>query len=202
VIIYINGIEADITLDTEKTLGDVLASLDREFDAHDAAIIGVELEGSQIPEADIDNALGRDIAGIQTLSLAVMTAPEVLEAMKGLCADFEALAARLEDVPVQLQSGKQGDAATAIRDAADTINTFCFYGRALNLFGGAEAGQGKFDSLLVEGKPLADFFADFTPILQDFCGALENSDIVMIGDLAEYEIKPRVSALANALESW
>ena len=46
----------------------------------------------------------------------------------------------------------------------------------------------------------SDFFADFQPILKDFEDALKNNDTVTVGDLAEYEICPRLISIAETLE--
>ena len=45
-----------------------------------------------------------------------------------------------------------------------------------------------------------EFFNDFSPILADFEEALKNNDQVMIGDLSEYEICPRLQAISQALK--
>ena len=37
------------------------------------------------------------------------------------------------------------------------------------------------------------------PIFNDLNGAMENGDTVLLGDLAEYEISPRLKALADAV---
>ncbi len=46
-----------------------------------------------------------------------------------------------------------------------------------------------------------EFFADFSPILIDFEQALQNNDTVLIGDLSEYEICPRLKAISEALNN-
>ena len=50
-------------------------------------------------------------------------------------------------------------------------------------------------------KTVGDFFQDFMPILSDFEQAVESGDTVLIGDLAEYEISPRLSAIAKTLNT-
>jgi hypothetical protein len=46
------------------------------------------------------------------------------------------------------------------------------------------------------------FFPELAPLLKGFCEAMENNDIVLTGDLAEYEVKPRILAIAQALASF
>ena len=52
----------------------------------------------------------------------------------------------------------------------------------------------------IEDKSFNDFFADCSPILQDFEQALQNNDSVLIGDLSEYEICPRLRSISEALK--
>ena len=51
----------------------------------------------------------------------------------------------------------------------------------------------------VSFKNLSDFLSDLSPILKDFSDALENSDSVLLGDLSEYEICPRLESLSKAI---
>ena len=53
----------------------------------------------------------------------------------------------------------------------------------------------------MSGMNFKDFFADFSPILKDFEDALQNNDTVMLGDLSEYEICPRLHEISKALKS-
>jgi hypothetical protein len=191
--IYINGNEADITLETEKTVGDVLYAFDEEAAKQNAVIAGVEIDGERITDERMEADFQKEISTVEKLALSVITSEEVKQSLKAICAEFEQTAERLAEVPVQLQSGKQLDASKTIRDTADIIDEFCYWGRILVLF------RLEFETFLVDRKTLPDFFADFTPVLQDFCKAFENDDIVLIGDLAEYEIKPRILLLADAL---
>ena len=51
------------------------------------------------------------------------------------------------------------------------------------------------------GMNFKDFFAEFSPILEDFEDALQNNDTVMLGDLSEYEICPRLKDISKALKA-
>ena len=51
----------------------------------------------------------------------------------------------------------------------------------------------------MDGKDLSDFFEDFYGILKDFEQALSEKDTVTVGDLAEYEISPRLQQIIDSL---
>ena len=57
-----------------------------------------------------------------------------------------------------------------------------------------------FKNFNMNGMNFKDFFADFSPILKDFEDALQNNDTVMLGDLSEYEICPRLKEISKALK--
>ena len=56
-----------------------------------------------------------------------------------------------------------------------------------------------FKNTTIDDMPFNQFFADFQPVLSDFEQALQNNDSVLIGDLSEYEICPRLKAISTAL---
>ena len=99
----------------------------------------------------------------------------------------------MENVPLALQTGKDNEANGDIKILANAVEDFCHTATFASLFE-------EFSLIRVEEKPLSEFFADFSPILEDFEEALKTGDTVGIGDLAEYEICPRLKSLADALE--
>ena len=58
-----------------------------------------------------------------------------------------------------------------------------------------------YSKLLIDGKEIGTFFSEFAPVLSDFEKALETKDTVTVGDLAEYEISPRLDKLAAAIKA-
>ena len=85
-------------------------------------------------------------------------------------------------------------ASTVIKNLADSIEDFCRIAALASLF---EA----YSNITIDGKPFKEFFADFSPVLNDFEQALKANDTVSVGDLAEYEICPRLLAIAKTLEN-
>ena len=53
----------------------------------------------------------------------------------------------------------------------------------------------------IDGVNVHDFFGDFLNILAEFEDAIKNSDSVMLGDLAEYEITPRIESIITMIDS-
>ena len=108
---------------------------------------------------------------------------------------FEELANQMEAVPVALQSGKNLEVSESIKKLADSINQFCHIATLASLF------PETFTNTSMNGMNFKDFFAEFSPILKDFEDALQNNDTVMLGDLSEYEICPRLKDISKALKA-
>ena len=101
----------------------------------------------------------------------------------------------MEGVPVALQSGKNAEVSESIKRLADSIEQFCHVATLASLF------PETFSTSSLNGISFKDFFAEFSPILKDFEDALQNNDTVMLGDLSEYEICPRLKEISKALQS-
>ena len=101
----------------------------------------------------------------------------------------------LKQIPVKFQAGKDNEANSIITSLADLIDNICHTASLSALF------PQKFGKIKIEGKTFVEFFADLSPVLKDFEQAIESKDTVLLGDLAEYEISPRLDSLADALEA-
>lgn len=192
--LYVNGNKIDITLENEKTVGDVLRGMEEEFAQNEATTISIVLNGCKIEADAFDKAAEEPLSDSTKLELTVISVAELKEsfAFEGKIA--RELAENLEQIPVQLQSGKDKEAGTIISRLADLVDGFCKTASLASLFPDLYA------SIQIDGKKLSEFFSDFSAILTDFKQALEDKDTVLIGDLAEYEISPRLHAIADAVQ--
>jgi hypothetical protein len=184
--ILVNDVKLDFSLEKEQSLGDVLVSLEEWLSEGGAAVIGVAADGEPLEGDALKAAAGRPLAGVGTLAVRAITAEElrgVLQAQEGA---LRSLAAKLENLPVLLQGGSRAGAADILRLTADTLGEFCETARFCDLFGGTFT-------------VLVPLLAELPALFGDFCTAIEEGDLVLTGDLGEYEIRPRVLALADAL---
>jgi hypothetical protein len=56
------------------------------------------------------------------------------------------------------------------------------------------------ENVTIEGQPLAAFIEAFTALLKELLTAYENKDVVLVGDVSEYEISPGLLKLYAAIE--
>ena len=191
---YVNNEKLDIVLEHEKTVGDVLKSFETECAKNNATTINICLNGKNIGAEEFDSIFEEPLKDDTKLSLVVVTETEIIESFKNQKTECENLSTALLDLPVKLQSGKDGEATAMISKLADFIEKFCHSATLSALF------ESLYKKLSIDGKNVNEFFQEFSEILNDFEGAIAQKDTVFMGDLAEYEISPRLEAISKTIE--
>lgn len=193
--LYLNEQKLDITLEDEKTVGDVLRSFEQTASQNKCATVGIKIDGKQIEAQDFDKAADQPIESAKRIDLTVVSEDAVADAFKKASADIKDTVELLTQIPAQLQNGGDSKAKASIARLADVVDNFCHIIALSTLF------PERFAAINIDGKNLSAFFEDFMPIFNDLNGALSNGDTVTLGDLAEYEISPRLTALAAAVKN-
>ncbi len=192
--LFMNGEKIDATLENEKTVGDILKSFELTCEENDAAVIGIIINGKNVTADDFDEISKEEIKDSTKIEFSVVTKQTIADSFKKTADLFKKLEQEMKKIPVQFQNGKEKEANLSIKSLADSIEDFCHIAALASLFK-------EYSIVSIDGKPFNDFFADFSPILSDFEQALKDNDTVTIGDLAEYEICPRLQAIAETLEN-
>ena len=192
---YINGQKVDVQIEDEQTIGDVLKSFESTCEENDAAVIGITVNGKLITAEIFDEEASKALEKDTKFEFSIITKNEIKESFIRLSELFTQLADQMEGVPVALQSGKNLEVSESIKKLADIIDQFCHIATLASLF------PDTFDTGNLNGINFKDFFAEFSPILKDFEDALQNNDTVMLGDLSEYEICPRLKEISEALKT-
>jgi hypothetical protein len=97
--------------------------------------------------------------------------------------------ARLIDLPLDIQTGKDGR-------TAQTIQIFAALAEKIIRVFGLLAAQG----FLAEEPPLKELIFQFGETVGELLTAYEKYDTVLVGDLTEYEMAPRLQELYAAIE--
>ncbi|MDR2020331.1 MAG: hypothetical protein LBQ14_06165 [Treponema sp.] len=271
--ITINGVPADITLETEKTIEDLLSGLENWLEGSGHYLSGLTVDGEVIGVEGVDSALGLSLEQIKTLDIKTSTwfllALEALYTLRNTLNDYEAasfeeqkslasgwaesaaarflaeklpdlsvkagktfageglspgeirflteerireienprqelgraepvlteIVKRLEDLPLDVQTGKDGR-------AAETVSLFTGISEKIFRLLPLLKSQGLDpDSLEVEGVPFKAFLEEFTAAVKELLAAYETKDAVLAGDLAEYELAPRLGKFYAVIKS-
>lgn len=192
---FVNNEKLDITLQDETTVGDVLKAFEISCQENHLATIGIILNGKEIPAENFDSILDTPLEDTTKIEVSVISELAIKENFKELSKDFSNLIDLLKQIPIEMQSGKDANAKQTIIKLSDVMNSFCSLLTWSSLF------PETFENITIDQKTIPDFLADLSQILSDFKGALENSDSVLIGDLAEYEICPRLELICKTLDN-
>jgi hypothetical protein len=268
--ISINGKPADITLENEKNLGDILSGLEQWLSGSGSRLSGLSINGEKIGAGQIAACLGLEISALESLDIVVSPwrelAAEALETLRRTCALYGAasfeergeieqywrespaaaflsqeipemagfagrtlkgeglspadlgllaeerirelgdpraeiaaaeslvsgIAGRMEDLPLDIQTGRDGR-------AAETMQLFSRMGEKLLRLFSILKTCGSLGAFTVDGRSEKDFMDDFGAALKELAAAYENRDSVLVGDLSEYELAPRLLQFYSAL---
>jgi hypothetical protein len=271
--IRINGKTADITLEAEQTLGELLAGIEDWLRPSGYALSGLRINGTSVGAASIAEAFTRNLWDIETLDIETSNWPDLTmealfsvqdtigayqdasfeekrhipedweesaaatflsgndpdlfqgilktlkgeglspEQLRGIIGErirelkdplmelhtieplIEGIAKRLEDLPLDIQTGKDSRAAETVQ-LFSTITEKLFRLFSLLQFQGPAAETGT-----INGLPLHDFIEEFSAALRELLAAYEVKDAVLIGDLAEYELAPRLRSFYAAINT-
>jgi hypothetical protein len=271
--ITINSVSADITLETEKTIRDLLSGLEDWLEGSGHYLSGLTVDGNVIGAGGVAAALDLPLEQIGVLDIKTSTwslfALETLYTLRNTLIDYEAasfeeqkslvygwtesaaarflaekfpdlstragktfagegfspgeirflveerireienprqelgragpalteIVKRLEDLPLDIQTGKDGRAAETV-SLFTGISEKIFRLLPLLKFQGLDL-----DSLEVEGAPFKIFLEEFAAAVKELLAAYETKDAVLAGDLAEYELAPRLGKFYAVLKS-
>jgi len=265
--IKINGRTADITIDNEKTVAEVMAGIEQWLSGSGHRLSGLSIDGQSADLSSLDIVFAKEIDTINTIDILTMAITELavisivnlladidefdnlsydgrinfytnwkerpqavfaLEQMPDLYSFFEAAflngalssqtlrsiteerlreiqtpvdefsnlrplleetCTRLTDLPLDIQTGKDAKAAQTIQIFSGiTEKVFRVY-KQLEI-------QGYIPETAAE-KNLTQQIYDFNGMVKELLTAYEKNDTVLIGDLAEYEIAPRLAEIYN-----
>jgi hypothetical protein len=103
------------------------------------------------------------------------------------------ICARLEDFPLDIQTGKDAR-------ASETVNVFSGVAeKILRVYHTLKIEGFPVTEITVDNMPINDYIKEFSNALKELLNAYEKRDTVLIGDLAEYEMAPRLRGLHAAV---
>ncbi|MCL1813475.1 MAG: hypothetical protein FWG29_08150 [Treponema sp.] len=282
--IKINGKPADITLETEKTVSEVVAGIHQWLEGSGFLVSGIEIDGIGYGSLSLDTALALPVEGISVIDIKTSGWADLLmEALTGIVNDLELyeradaaerkkfteqwaasapalflkdheknlyslvfktledassevsqtafaaaisllterireiknpieemkilhpltedIAKRLEDLPLDMQTGKDSKAAETISIFSSLVEKIF---RLIFLFRYFKTDIESIEVPSMNGTEtlkINDYIGEFSAALKELISAFENKDTILVGDLAEYELAPRLRCLSDALNS-
>jgi len=103
------------------------------------------------------------------------------------------ICARLEELSLDIQTGKDAR-------AAETVRTFSGIGEKIfRIFNMLKLAGFPVGEITVENASITAYITEFDTALRELLAAYEQHDTVLVGDLAEYEMAPRLHHLHTAI---
>ena len=112
------------------------------------------------------------------------------EALRSITDKLHTSAEEISEVSVLLQSGKDKQAMDYVVKFSDLTQRFF---RIITALG--DLGKIQLNSIKIQGKKSSEFYHELNDILNQLLDAFHVQDSVLIGDLLEYEIAPRMEIL-------
>ena len=269
--ITINGADADIRPETEKTVGEVLCALEAWLDDSGFRLSGLSIDGETASVGSMEECFERNIDTINTLDVRTSSLPQLIaECLLNVMQDIDAfegavfeerrpfaenwkkspearllaeqnpdlfdwalktfsgegaspqalrtlaeerlqelrdpagemrrtvplvseVCARLEEFPLDIQTGKDAR-------AAETVNVFSGVAeKVFRVFNVLKMEGFPVGEIMVEATPISTCISEFNAALRELLAAYEHRDTVMAGDIAEYEMAPRLHRLHAAI---
>jgi len=163
------------------------------FSAEEASFI--DAFGERLAAGSIGSDIGplaENLAAFFGERLAELRDPA--EAMMAAARLFDAIKDDLSEVPVRLQTGKDAEAMRTVVLAVELINKTV---RIMPEFVRTSSAA----PLEAGGVAMPEFYGALNGVLRELAQAFENKDGVLIGDLAEYEIRPRLEQFYAAVRA-
>ena len=163
-----------------------LTNLDGEIGAR---LVAIFADPTRTETARIQEALG-------FITIREHEFDDSVEVFVTASTGLSAMADRLEALPLQLQTGKDVNAAGTLRDFSDLSSTLI---RLLPLVERAGINLGVFR---IGENNIKEYFDELGSALKELVSAFESGDAILVGDLSEYEIAPRLRALEAAIATF
>ena len=193
-VIKINGEELSYTLENEKTLGEVLGSIEEACCREHETIVQISVDGKELTSQELDLLFTQPVDTDITIGLSTSSGAEIRNYMKGLMKELSGYAEEFEQIPVYMQTGKDVQVLNLLGTFSEKLNELY---RSLLL---SDVTELPID-IQIEEKSIHEYQKDITALLHDIVSSIEEKDIIQVGDLAEYELAPLVKTLINGVSS-
>lgn len=154
-----------------------------------------EAAGAGFGGAEAQARFAERLAGLDAIfreRLAELREP--LSEFRRASAVYRGAAEELRELPVWLQTGKEQEAMRAVLVFVELFN------KVIRLMPELARKGVDASAIRVGELELPDFYGSFNGVLKELAKAIEDRDSVLIGDLSEYEVAPRMEGLFAAIE--
>lgn len=191
--IFIDNKAIDFTIENENTIGQLLGEMEKLCEDAGMTITGIQINGTSIAAADLDEIFLKPLTAVQRIDLETISGVEIRHMMNSLGTAFLSHAHMLREIPVKLQTGNDLFVMKGINHFSRDLQNIYRIIPLLPLTGLEES------ELMIEGEPLNTLPERLSPLLHNLLEGLKTGDTVLVGDISEYELAPRIENLSSIL---
>ena len=193
--ITVDGSKQDIGVEQDQILGHVYQQLVDSLAQSGKVITSVEVNGEHLSGGRIWNFASSPISEIQELELLTRDLVDMVHETMGYSdSHLELLCQETEKTATMFRLGEELDAQERLGMCISGLQWFL---KAL----GALRGMMKLDfhSLPLKDTTVEAGLEEFVPIVEDLLEAQSDGDVILLADILEYEMIPRLTMWRSAL---
>lgn len=191
--IEINGQKLEFQIEGERNLGEILGGIESECEKSGMTVTSIMADGKDIPADELDTFFALEPNAVGTIELSTISGSDVRAMLGNLGTRFAAYCPNLVEIPVLLQTGKDMRVMEIINACSSDLHNLYQILPLLPIAGISGNGPD------IDGTPLGSYPSVLSPVLRDLLEALEKKDTILVGDLSEYELAPRIEKLGTVL---
>lgn len=191
--IEINGQKLDFQAEGERNLGEILGAIESECEKSAMTVTGIKADGRDIPADELDRFFALEPNAVGLIELSTISGSDVRTMLGDLGTRLTECCPELIEIPVLLQTGKDMRVMEIINACSSNLHSLYQILPLLPIAG----IQG--DGPDIDGTTLGQYPSVLSPVLRDLLDALEKKDTILVGDLSEYELAPKIEKLGTVL---
>ncbi|HNY17163.1 MAG TPA: hypothetical protein PK542_10800 [Treponemataceae bacterium] len=193
--ILMNGNKIDFTIENERTLGEILGSLESACEKAGMTITAIRVDGKTVSASELDALFPLAPDAVASVELDTINADDIIALLREFGTRMTGFVAPLRDIPLQLQTGKDLPVLETIHRFSLDLQSLYQLLPLISIAGLSPERSS------VDGIPLNAYPSELAPVLSELIKALETKDTVLAGDLSEYELAPRIERLGATLSA-
>ncbi|MGP1593974.1 MAG: hypothetical protein ACTTH8_01860 [Treponema sp.] len=190
--ISLNGSPITYTLENEKTIGEVLGAIESLCKQENETVIAVYVDEKELTTEELDVLFTQSVHNNHVIELRTVSGVQVCAYMQELVTLLTGYIQEFEKISVYMQTNEEGKVLALLQQFSEKLNELY---RCFLLFD----ITGIPVDILIEGRQVHEYQKDIAAFLQDIISAIEENDIIQVGDIAEYELSPLVKTLLNGV---
>jgi hypothetical protein len=187
--ITVNGAPHNMKVEPTNTLGQVYQELVQSLAQSGKVVSSVQVNGESLPGGRIWDLASSPISDIHTLELAIQEVDDMVR--DTLASTDEHLENLVTEIEKTANMFRIGDELEAHQRLGTCISGLQWFLRALNTF--QSFLHLDFTQMTLAQTTAEEAVQEFVPVVDDLLDAQSEGDVILMADLLEYELAPKLT---------